>query len=152
MAVEIIIVLATLLATVILLAFDLLRSDLVGMLCMPALARTGVLSPQDALAGFSSNAVIAMIAVMVLGRGIARAGLMDHRPGCAEAVDEGHGPEPRTRWRTWAALSQRCLHRLQEDPREAADHLGLLAQVPAHAFGHRQHPLAARHPGQDLLR
>ncbi len=70
-------VLIILVAVVILLAFDLLRIDIVGMLCMLALAWTGVLSPQDSLAGFSSNAVIAMIAVMILGRGIARTGLMD---------------------------------------------------------------------------
>lgn len=81
MAVEIIIVLAILLSAVILLVFDLLRVDLVGMLCMLALAWTGVLTPQESLAGFSSNAVIAMIAVMALGRGIARAGLMDHLAG-----------------------------------------------------------------------
>jgi di/tricarboxylate transporter len=81
MAIEIVIVLIILLAVVILLAFDLLRIDLVGMLCMLALAWSGVLSPQDSLAGFSSNAVIAMIAVMILGRGIARAGLMDRFAG-----------------------------------------------------------------------
>ena len=77
MTAQIIIVLIILAATVALLALDLLRIDLVGMLCMLALAWTGVLDPLDALTGFSSNAVIAMMAVMVLGRGIARTGMMD---------------------------------------------------------------------------
>jgi di/tricarboxylate transporter len=77
MTFEIIIVLIILAATVVLLALDLLRIDLVGMLCMLALAWTGVLDPLDALTGFSSNAVIAMMAVMVLGRGIAHTGMMD---------------------------------------------------------------------------
>ncbi len=74
---DIIIVLTILVLTVILLALDLLRIDIVGMLCLLALAWTGVLDPLAALTGFSSNAVIAMMAVMVLGRGIARTGMMD---------------------------------------------------------------------------
>jgi len=77
MPTEIILTLTILILTVVLLALDRLRIDLVGMLCMLALAWTGVLSPLDALSGFSSNAVIAMIAVMVLGRGVARTGIMD---------------------------------------------------------------------------
>jgi di/tricarboxylate transporter len=78
MPTEIIVVLTILVFTVILLALDLLRIDLVGMLCMLALAWTGVLDPSTSLSGFSSNAVIAMMAVMVLGRGIARTGITDH--------------------------------------------------------------------------
>jgi Na+/H+ antiporter NhaD/arsenite permease-like protein len=35
------------------------------------------LEPLEALSGFSSNAVITMIAVMIMGRGIARTGLME---------------------------------------------------------------------------
>ncbi|MEW6334069.1 MAG: hypothetical protein AB1558_07345 [Thermodesulfobacteriota bacterium] len=37
---------------------------------MLALGWTGVLRPPEALSGFSSNAVIAMIAVMVMGRAL----------------------------------------------------------------------------------
>mgnify|MGYP000997464378 CR=1 FL=1 len=81
MTTEIIVVLTVLTITVILLALDLLRIDIVGILCMLALAWTGVLSPLESLSGFSSNAVIAMIAVMVLGRGIGRTGLMDRFAG-----------------------------------------------------------------------
>jgi di/tricarboxylate transporter len=44
---------------------------------MLALAWTGILKPLEALSGFASNAVITMIAVMILGRGIARTGLME---------------------------------------------------------------------------
>ena len=77
MPTETILTLTILILTVVLLALDRLRIDLVGMLCMLALAWTGVLSPLDALSGFSSNAVIAMMAVMVLGRGVARTGMMD---------------------------------------------------------------------------
>ncbi len=77
MTTETFVVLTVFLATAALLALDLFRMDIVAMLCMLALAWTGVLSPQAALSGFSSNAVIAMLAVMVLGRGIAKAGIMD---------------------------------------------------------------------------
>jgi di/tricarboxylate transporter len=77
MAAEIIIVLGILIITVVLLALDRLRIDIVGLLCMLALAWTGVLSPLESLSGFSSNAVIAMMAVMVLGHGVARTGMMD---------------------------------------------------------------------------
>lgn len=74
---SILIVLSILAATVVLLVLDLLRIDVVAVLCLLALAWTGVLSPQEALSGFSSNAVVAMMAVMIMGRGVARTGLMD---------------------------------------------------------------------------
>ena len=77
METEIVITLAILTVTVLLLLFDVLRMDVLAILCMLALALTGILSPGESLSGFSSNAVIAMVAVMILGRGIARTGLMD---------------------------------------------------------------------------
>jgi di/tricarboxylate transporter len=74
---EIIIVLSILVIVAVLLIIDKLRIDVVAILCMLALAWTGVLEPLEALSGFSSNAVITMIAVMIMGRGIARTGLME---------------------------------------------------------------------------
>lgn len=76
MNIDIIIVLSILFMTAILLIVDKLRIDIVAVLCMLALAWTGILSPSEVLSGFSSNAVITMIAVMILGRGISRTGLM----------------------------------------------------------------------------
>ncbi len=73
---EIIIVLSVLVITAVLLIIDKLRIDVVALLCLLALTWSGVLQPLEALAGFSSNAVITMIAVMILGRGIARTGVM----------------------------------------------------------------------------
>ena len=73
----IITVLAILVAVAVLLIIDRLRIDVVAILCLLALAWSGVLEPLETLAGFSSNAVIAMIAVMIMGRGIARTGIMD---------------------------------------------------------------------------
>ena len=73
---EIVIVLSILIITAILLIVDKLRIDIVAILCMLALGWAGILQPLETLSGFSSNAVITMIAVMIMGRGIARTGIM----------------------------------------------------------------------------
>ena len=74
---SIIIVLIILGATVIMLVIDVVRIDIVAIGCMLALGWTGILNQQEMFSGFSSNAVIAMLSVMILGRGIARTGIMD---------------------------------------------------------------------------
>jgi di/tricarboxylate transporter len=74
---EILIVLSIMIVVAILLIMDKLRIDIVALLCMLALAWTGILGPLEALSGFASNAVITMVAVMIMGRGIARTGLME---------------------------------------------------------------------------
>jgi len=73
----IITVLVILVATVVMLIFEIVRIDIAALVCMLALGWTGILTPQEALSGFSSNAVIAMMAVMILGHGIAKTGIMD---------------------------------------------------------------------------
>lgn len=70
-------VLAILIATVVMLVFEIVRIDVVAIICMMVLEWSGVLEPQEVLSGFSSNAVIAMMAVMIMGRGIANTGIMD---------------------------------------------------------------------------
>ncbi len=55
---------------------DLLRVDMVGVLMMVLLPLTGVLSAEEAIAGLSSNAVVSIIAVMILGAGLNRTGVM----------------------------------------------------------------------------
>jgi len=62
---------------VVMLVLEVVRLDVVALACMLALGWTGVLTPQEAISGFSSNAVIAMMAVMILGQGIAKTGIMD---------------------------------------------------------------------------
>jgi len=73
----VIIVLVILSVTAIMLVVDVVRIDIVAIGCMLALGWTGILNPQEMFSGFSSNAVIAMLSVMILGRGIARTGIMD---------------------------------------------------------------------------
>lgn len=77
----ILIVLAILIATVVMLVFEFFRIDVAAILCMLALEWTGVLTPRETFSGFSSNAVIAMMAVMIIGRGIAKTGIMDRLSG-----------------------------------------------------------------------
>lgn len=74
---EILIVFFFLGLAIILFSFDLLRVDLVGMLMMVALPLTGVVTPTEALAGLSSNAVVSIIAVMIIGAGLNRTGVMN---------------------------------------------------------------------------
>ncbi|MBN2070462.1 MAG: SLC13 family permease [Candidatus Krumholzibacteriota bacterium] len=77
MEIEILTVLAILTATVVLLIFEVFRIDFIAILCMLALGWTGILTPGEALSGFSSNAVIAMMAVMIMGNGLAKTGIMN---------------------------------------------------------------------------
>lgn len=57
-----------------------LRVDLVGLLVLSALALTGLVSPQEALAGFSSPAVVTVWAMFILSAGLTRTGIA-HRLG-----------------------------------------------------------------------
>ncbi|MDN3690118.1 SLC13 family permease [Cyclobacterium jeungdonense] len=59
------------------LVLDLVRIDIVAIACMLALGWTGILDSEEMFSGFSSNAVIAMLSVMILGSGISRTGIMD---------------------------------------------------------------------------
>ncbi len=52
-----------------------LRVDLVGLLVLSALALTGLVSPQDALAGFSSPAVVTVWAMFILSAGLTSTGV-----------------------------------------------------------------------------
>ena len=70
-------VLAILGFTIVMLLFDILRIDLVAILCMLLLGWTGILTAPETFSGFSGNAVISMMAVMMLGHGISKTGIMD---------------------------------------------------------------------------
>jgi di/tricarboxylate transporter len=76
METEIIIVLTIMSFTIFMLVTEIVRIDVTALITMLALSWTGILTTGEALAGFSSNAVVAMIAVMILGEGVARTGMM----------------------------------------------------------------------------
>ncbi len=56
---------------------DWVRVDIVGLLIMVLLPLSGVISAEEAISGFSSNAVVSIIAVMIIGAGLNRTGVMD---------------------------------------------------------------------------
>jgi di/tricarboxylate transporter len=75
--IQIIIVLGILIATVVMMVFEIFRIDVVALITMLALGWSGILTIDEMLKGFSSNAVISMIAVMILGYGITTTGIME---------------------------------------------------------------------------
>ncbi len=77
MTTEILLVLIVLIITIILFVIEKLRVDIIAILIMISLAWLGLISPSDAFSGFASNAVIAIIGVMILGYGMDRSGVMD---------------------------------------------------------------------------
>ncbi len=70
-------VFALLSAAILIFVFDWLRVDIVGILIMILLPLLGVLSAEEATAGLSSNAVVSIIAVMIIGAGLNRTDVMD---------------------------------------------------------------------------
>lgn len=74
---DIIAVLATLSFMIVMLIFEIVRIDIAALICMLSLGWMGVLNHQETFSGFSSNAVISMMAVMILGHGVSKTGAMD---------------------------------------------------------------------------
>jgi di/tricarboxylate transporter len=62
---------------VVLLVSDRVRPDLVALLTAALLGVSGVLSPQEAFAGFGSRAVITLLAVGILAEGLTASGVAD---------------------------------------------------------------------------
>jgi di/tricarboxylate transporter len=71
---EIALVLLILAASVVLFVTEWLRMDVVALLVMCALAVAGLVSPAEALAGFSNEAVVTVWAMFILSDGLARSG------------------------------------------------------------------------------
>ncbi|MEG3640203.1 SLC13 family permease [Magnetococcus sp. PR-3] len=67
--------------TVVLFASDRIRLDLVAIGVMLALAMTGLVTPQEALAGFGNPVVVLIAALFVIGEGLFKTGV---------AFDAGH--------------------------------------------------------------
>lgn len=74
---DMIIVFCLLVLAIFLFITDLLRVDLVGLLIMILLPLSGVISAEQAVAGLSSNAVVSIIAVMIIGAGLNNTGIMN---------------------------------------------------------------------------
>lgn len=74
---DIILVLAVLGFTIFLFITEALRVDVIAILIMLTLGWLGLITPQQVFSGLSSNAVVSIIAVMILGYGVDRSGLMN---------------------------------------------------------------------------
>jgi len=62
--------------TTVLFVTDRLRGDVIAISVALILAWLGLVTPVQAFSGLGSNAVVAVVAVMILGRGVERAGVM----------------------------------------------------------------------------
>ena len=74
---DVIIVFAILFAAVIMFSMEKIRNDVASIIIMLSLAWTGVIPLNQAFSGFSSNAVISIMGVMIIGFGIEKTGIMD---------------------------------------------------------------------------
>lgn len=75
MSVEIIFTFGILTVAVVLFITELVRVDVVALGVLVALALTGLVRPEQALAGFSNPAVVAIWAMFILSAGLARTGV-----------------------------------------------------------------------------
>lgn len=74
---QLLIVLGILSVTVVMIVTEIVRIDVVAILAMLALVWSGSLSPEEARSGFASNAVLAIIGVMIMGRGLYKVGVTE---------------------------------------------------------------------------
>lgn len=74
---EIMIVMAVLVVAVFMFIFEWVRVDVVGIIMMVALPLLGVVTPKEAISGLSSNAVVSIIAVIIIGAGLDKTGAMN---------------------------------------------------------------------------
>lgn len=74
---NIIIVFIILLSAIVMFSTEKIRNDFAAIIIMVALAWSGALSIKETFSGFSSNAVISIMGVMIIGYGIERTGVMD---------------------------------------------------------------------------
>ena len=68
-------------ATILLFVTEVVRIDVAAMLVVLLLAWTGLVTPAQALSGLGSNAVVSIAAIMILGRGMDRAGIVNSISG-----------------------------------------------------------------------
>jgi len=62
---------------ILLFAFDMVRVDMVGLLIIVLLPLSGLVTSAEAISGLSSNAVVSIIAVMIIGHGLDKTGVMN---------------------------------------------------------------------------
>jgi di/tricarboxylate transporter len=76
MSMDVVLTYCILILAIILFVTEKLRPDIVAILIMILLAWSGVIEVEEAFSGFSSNAVVSVMAVMIMGYGIDKSGIM----------------------------------------------------------------------------
>lgn len=74
---EMILTMIVLVFVITLFVFEWVRVDVVGILIMVLLPLIGLISPNEAFVGLSSNAVCSIIAVIIIGAGLDKTGVMN---------------------------------------------------------------------------
>lgn len=77
MTVEIALVLCILSGSLLLFVTEWVRMDLTALMVLSSLAMLGLVSPADAVSGFSNAAVITVLAMFILSEGLTRSGIAD---------------------------------------------------------------------------
>ena len=77
MTTDMMIVFGFLIFVTILFVFEVVRVDMVGLLMMVLLPLSGVIEASQAISGLSSNAVVSIIAVIIIGEGLDKTGVMN---------------------------------------------------------------------------
>ncbi len=73
--------------------FERIRADLVALVVLVVLGVTGLIPPEEIFGGFSGNAVMSIIATMILGAGLDRTGALNRL--ATWLLRRGHGMEQR---------------------------------------------------------
>lgn len=77
MTLSIALVMGVLVLAILLFIFEWVRVDVVGILMMIILPLLGLVTPEEAISGLSSNAVVSIIAVIIIGAGLDKTGAMN---------------------------------------------------------------------------
>ncbi|MGM0786234.1 MAG: SLC13 family permease [Thermodesulfobacteriota bacterium] len=78
---EMLLTMIVLVFVITLFVFEWVRVDVVGILMMVLLPLLGLISPKEAFVGLSSNAVVSIIAVIIMGAGLDKTGVMNQVAG-----------------------------------------------------------------------
>ncbi|MEW6518438.1 MAG: SLC13 family permease [Thermodesulfobacteriota bacterium] len=77
MTLPMILVLAVIVLAILLFVFEFVRVDVVGIIMMTLLPLLGLITPQEAISGLSSNAVVILVAIIIFGAGLEKTGAMN---------------------------------------------------------------------------
>jgi di/tricarboxylate transporter len=77
MSLPVILVMIVLVMAILMFVFEWVRVDVVGIIMMVILPLLGLVTPKEAISGLSSNAVVSIIAVIIIGAGLDKTGAMN---------------------------------------------------------------------------